>query len=221
MKVINLMVGGPADMIPPQSALVAQVGKWIGVDYGATYLLKQGIVPVMALGDFDSTSATELATLKQKVADVRIFENKTEHTDTQLGVLAALREFQPDQINIYGATGGRLDQLLANLFLPLQAAYRPYLRRLNFIDKENHVSFYGPGNYAIQKRAEMRYLSFVNLVPCTGLNLPDEKYPLHDFDSQIPFCWSSNEFNGPVNHFSLKTGIVAVIQSVDQQHGND
>lgn len=221
MTNINLMVGGPANMIPDSKFLRSQEGDWIGVDYGATYLLKQGIVPVLALGDFDSTSSVELECLKQQVARVKVFAHKTEHTDTQLGVLYAMRDFKPDLINVYGATGGRLDQLLANLFLPLQKAYRPYLRQINFIDKENHVSFYGPGNYEIHRIDGMRYLAFVNLVPCRGLNLPDEKYPLHDYSSSIPFCWSSNEFNGETNHFSLQDGIVAVIQSVDQQHGND
>lgn len=221
MTTINLLVGGPANMIPDAATLKAQAGDWIGVDYGATYLLNQGIRPVLALGDFDSTSKIELDRLQREVSRVDVFKNKTEHTDTQLGVLAAIRDFHADQINIYGATGGRLDQLLANLFLPLQPEYRPYLRRIHFIDAENHVSFYGPGDYAIHQLPQMRYLAFVNLVPCRDLNLPDEKYPLDNWSSDFPFCWSSNEFNGSVNHFSLKQGIVAVIQSVDQQHGNE
>lgn len=221
MATINLLVGGPADMIPDAGTLRSQPGKWIGVDYGATYLLKQGIKPELALGDFDSTLATELAHLQETVPRVEVFKNKTEHTDTQLGVLAAIQNFRADQINIYGATGGRLDQLLANLFLPLQPTYRPYLQHINFIDKENHVSFYAPGAYTIRKLPQMRYLAFVNLVPCVGLTLPDEKYPLNNWSSEIPVCWSSNEFNGTVNHFSFKEGVIAVIQSVDHQHGNN
>ena len=55
----------------------------------------------------------------------------------------------------------------------------------------------------------------MNLTPVTGLTLPDEKYRLTDYDAPIPISWSSNEFAGPVNHFSFKSGIVAVIQSKD------
>ncbi len=33
---------------------------------------------------------------------------------------------QADEIEIFGATGGRLDHLLANLFLPLQSEFKPY-----------------------------------------------------------------------------------------------
>lgn len=220
MAIINLLVGGPVDMIPDAAILKAQEGSWIGVDYGATHLLKQGIKPVLALGDFDSTSPAELTRLQRTVPRVEVFKNKTEHTDTQLGVLAAIRDFHAEQINIYGATGGRLDQLLANLFLPLQETYRPYLRMINFIDAENHVSFYEPGAYTIHKLPRMRYLAFVNLIPCAGLTLPDEKYPLFNWSANIPVCWSSNEFKGTINHFSFQKGVIAVIQSVDQQHGN-
>ena len=52
------------------------------------------------------------------------------------------------------------------------------------------------------------------LIPVSGLSLLDEKYRLDDWSGN-PFSFSSNEFLGEVNHFSFKSGIVAVIQSRD------
>lgn len=220
MKIINIMVGGPASEIPSTGILKQQPGLWIGVDYGATYLLNEGIVPNLALGDFDSTDEQELHRLKEKVARVKVFAHKTEHTDTQLGVLAAMQDYEAEQINIFGATGGRLDQLLANLSMPAQPDYRPAAGRLVFIDRHNVMTFYEPGTYAIRRIPRMRYLAFVNLGPVRGLTLPDEKFHLDNFSADVPYCWSSNEFCGDVNHFSFTDGMVAVIQSIDEQHGN-
>lgn len=220
MKCVNIMVGGPVSEIPAAKVLKAQMGPWIGVDYGATYLLQQGILPDLAIGDFDSTSADEMRQLKAQVKRVRVFANKTEHTDTQLGLLTALREYDAEQIKIFGATGGRLDQLLANLSMPAQPIYRAAAKRLMFIDRHNVVQFYEPGKYAIHHITGMKYLAFMNLGPIRGLNLPDEKFHLADFSSDLPFCWSSNEFAGEVNHFRFSSGMLAVIQSVDEQHGN-
>ncbi len=214
------MVGGPASEIPVQEIERRRQESWIGIDYGATYLLKHGIIPEVAAGDFDSTSTTELQRLIHQVSDVRKLPSEKDVTDTQYGTRLAIDEYHPEQINIFGGTGGRLDQLLANLFMPLQPAYRDYLTKIRFIDRENTVDYYGPGEYAVTKNPRMRYLAFVNLTLVENLTLPDEKYPLHQFSSTLPFSWSSNEFIGDINHFSFTKGIVAVIQSYDQMHGN-
>lgn len=214
------MVGGPVDEIPVRIVKQHQDETWLGIDYGATYLLHQGIVPTVAAGDFDSTNEQELSFLRSKVHDVRILPAEKDVTDTQYGTKLAINEYQPDQINIFGGTGGRIDQLLANLFMPLQDDYRDYLDKIRFIDRENTIDYYRPGKYEITKNQRMRYLAFVNLTPVRGLTLPDEKYQLRDYNSDIPFCWSSNEFDGLINHFEFTKGIVAVIQSYDELHGN-
>lgn len=220
MEVMNLMVGGPAAEIPVDIVQQHANEPWLGIDYGATFLIQHGIKPLVVAGDFDSTNNSELSTLRAQIKDVRILPAEKDVTDTQYGTKLAIQEFHPDHINIFGGTGGRLDQLLANLFMPLQPTYQQYLDKISFIDRENVMSFFNPGSYAIKKNPRMRYLAFVNLVPVRGLTLPDEKYPLNNFDCDYPMCWSSNEFNGNVNHFSFTKGIVAVIQSYDQIHGN-
>ena len=221
MKVVNIMVGGPVNEVPIHIIKKHQDEIWLGIDYGATFLLQQGIIPAVAAGDFDSTNVNELNHLRSLVDDVRILPAEKDVTDTQYGTKLALNEYHPDQINIFGGTGGRIDQLLANLFMPLQDEFLDHLEKIRFIDRENTIDYYRPGKYEIVKNPRMRYLAFVNLTPVRGLTLPDEKYQLTDYDSDIPFCWSSNEFDGEINHFEFTKGVVAVIQSFDELHGNN
>lgn len=220
MRTINVMVGGPVSEIPEKIVQQHKQETWIGIDYGATYLLSHGIKPQLAAGDFDSTNDEEMSVVRSSVKDIRKLPAEKDETDTQFGTRVALTEFAADRVNIFGGTGGRLDQLLANLMMPLQPSFKNQMRKICFIDKENVMTFYPAGSYEIHKLKRMRYLAFVNLVPVRGLTLPDEKYVLHDFNCDYPMCWSSNEFKGDVNHFSFDAGVVAVIQSWDQMHGN-
>lgn len=212
---VNVMVGGPKHLIPLTEVHARQAEKWVGVDIGATRLLNEGITPTVAVGDFDSTSNQQFKRVKESVKDIQLFPPEKDYTDTQLGVKRAIELYKPDKITVFGATGGRLDQYLSNLFLPLEEEFKSYLTKIQFVDQQNIVDYYLPGEYEIKAQAGFKYLAFVNLTPVSGLTLVDEKYPLTDWSSSIPFCWSSNEFNGEVNHFRFRTGIVAVIKSRD------
>ncbi len=214
-RVVNILVGGP-DHLVPYTDFARLDGLWIGVDLGATRLIDHQIIPDIAVGDFDSSDDQQFKRVKELVSDVRFYppEIKTEDTDTQLAIRIAL-ELGADQIRLYGATGGRLDQYLANLYAVLMPQYRPALAKLAMIDRRNHITWYEPGTYQINRLPEMRYLAFVNLTPVTGLTLPDEKYQLHDYNATFPISWSSNEFVGNQAHFSFETGVMMVIQSRD------
>lgn len=212
---INIMVGGPASLIPLAEVHARKNEKWVGVDIGATRLLNEGITPAVAVGDFDSTSVQEFKRVQRSINDLHLFPPVKDYTDTQLGVKSAIELYHPDRITVFGATGGRLDQYLSNLFLPLEAKFKSYLEKIQFVDKQNIIDYYLPGKYEIKAVPGFKYLAFVNLTAVEGLTLTDEKYPLTNWNSSIPFCWSSNEFNGEVNHFSFHSGIVAVIKSCD------
>ncbi|MCI1975333.1 MAG: thiamine diphosphokinase [Limosilactobacillus sp.] len=212
---LNIMVGGPAALIPFGQVQARKKEKWLGVDIGATRLLKAGIIPTVAIGDFDSTSKQQFERVKNSVDHIQLFPPAKDFTDTQLGVKNAIELYHPDEIAIFGATGGRLDQYLSNLFLPLEKDFKDYLEKIQLIDKQNYVNYYLPGEHTIMSVRGFKYLAFVNLTPVSGLTLIDEKYPLTNWNSTIPFCWSSNEFTGEENHFKFDSGIVAVIKSRD------
>ena len=118
MREVNIMVGGILELVPLDQLRTRANQIWIGVDYGATFLLDHGITPQVALGDFDSTPAPLLQRLEERGISLTTFPPEKDYTDTQLGVKRAFLDYQPDRVNIYGATGGRLDQLLSNLYFP-------------------------------------------------------------------------------------------------------
>lgn len=216
MKRVNLLAGGPVAQWAPELQQIEQLpGQWVTADRGTWRLLAKGIKPDVAVGDFDSMTADERQMIQNEVRDIRAVQAEKDETDTQLALSIALEELNADQVVIYGATGGRLDHFLANLFMPLEARFRPYLARLELRDVQNMIRFYQPGTHQITKEVDKRYLAFVPLTPTTDLNLIDEKYPLHHFDTTVPISWASNEFIGQTGHFSFKQGIVAVIQSTD------
>ncbi len=214
MTVVNIMVGGPEDLIP-YDQLNHYPGVWLGVDLGATRLLNHGIVPVVALGDFDSSTNAQFDAVVAQVADVRICSPIKDETDTQLALTIALQEYNATQINLFGATGGRLDQLLANLYSVLRDPYRLALPKLRLIDTQNVVTWFEPGTYQVEQLPTMQYLAFVGITGVDNLTIQDAKYNLAPFSSAMPISWSSNEFVGQPVTFSFTTGIVMVIQSRD------
>lgn len=210
--IVNLLVGGPTANYPADLTTIP--GPWVGADRGALRLVKRGIQPVMVVGDFDSIDAAELQTVKDALVGAVVVKPDQDHTDTQLAIKSIFEQLQPDEVHLYGATGGRLDHLLANMWLVLDPVFRQWASQIKLIDKQNSVRFFLPGDYQITKEADKRYLAFVPLMPM-HLTLPDEKYQLDAAYNAYPISWASNEFSGNTGHFSFDAGVLAVIQSRD------
>ncbi|ALC08575.1 thiamine diphosphokinase [Lactiplantibacillus plantarum] len=210
--IVNLLVGGPTANYPADLTTIP--GPWVGADRGALRLVKRGIQPVMVVGDFDSIDAAELQTVKDALVGAIVVKPDQDHTDTQLAIKSIFEQLQPDEVHLYGATGGRLDHLLANMWLVLDPVFRQWAPQIKLIDKQNSVQFFLPGDYQITKEADKRYLAFVPLMPM-HLTLPDEKYQLDAAYNAYPISWASNEFSGNTGHFSFDAGVLAVIQSRD------
>ncbi len=210
--IVNLLVGGPTANYPADLTTIP--GPWVGADRGALRLVKRGIQPVMVVGDFDSIDAAELQTVKDALVGAVVVKPDQDHTDTQLAIKSIFEQLQPDEVHLYGATGGRLDHLLANMWLVLDPVFRQWAPQIKLIDKQNSVRFFLPGDYQITKEADKRYLAFVPLMPM-HLTLPDEKYQLDAAYTAYPISWASNEFSGNTGHFSFDAGVLAVIQSRD------
>lgn len=210
--IVNLLVGGPTANYPADLTTIP--GPWVGADRGALRLVKRGIQPVMVVGDFDSINSTELQAVKDALVGAVVVKPDQDHTDTQLALKSIFEQLRPDEVHLYGATGGRLDHLLANIWLVLDPVFRQWAPQIKIIDKQNTIQFFLPGDYQITKEADKRYLAFVPLMPM-HLTLPDEKYQLDAAYNAYPISWASNEFSGNVGHFSFDAGVIAVIQSRD------
>ncbi|MFD1126164.1 thiamine diphosphokinase [Lentilactobacillus raoultii] len=215
MKLLNLLVGGPIDLWPDKLKAGKIKGNWIGIDRGNLHLIKMGIDPLVAIGDFDSLKPEELALVKAHIKDIRQSIPEKDDTDTQLGLKVAIEEHHADRLDIYGATGGRLDHFLANLWMVLEPRFEKYAPKIRMIDRQNTLTFYLPGEYQITKEPDKKYLAFVALTPMAHLSLFDEKYQLSDYQVKRPISLASNEFVGQTAHFKFASGVMCVIQSKD------
>ncbi|MGX6429020.1 thiamine diphosphokinase [Levilactobacillus yonginensis] len=210
----NLLVGGPKANWPADFAENI-VGPWIGVDRGTLRLIDNNVQPVAAIGDFDSLAAPELQRVRRNVKDIRQSQPEKDFTDTQMAVSVAFNDYAAERVDIYGATGGRIDHFLANLFLVLEPQFKAYASQIRLIDKQNTISFYLPGHYTLEKEPDKNYLAFIPLTPIDHLSLINEKYQLHNEPIPYPISFASNEFVGKTGEFQFDTGLLCVIQSCD------
>lgn len=215
-KVILAAGGSPANW-PDLTDWLSEDTYFVGIDRGSLYLIEKGYQLHAAIGDFDSLTAVELSIVEQTADIVKYSQAEKDDTDTQLALQYALEQFPEAQVLLIGATGGRIDHLLANLWLPLEPRFEPFIRQIRLADDQNQVDYYLPGAYTVTRLAGMTYLAYCCLTPVAGLTLVDSKYLLDEVDVSVPTSYASNEFVGNSASFSFKTGVIAVIQSKDRE----
>ena len=88
----------------------------IAADGGARHIRTLGRMPDVVIGDMDSTTPSSLAELQASEASVHIYPEDKDATDLELALRYAAANYD-DEILILGSLGGRLDQLLANVFM--------------------------------------------------------------------------------------------------------
>lgn len=216
-----IFLGGPTELYPQDIFNeVARAQKnnanVIGVDHGNVILIAHQIIPDIAVGDYDSLSTTEKKIVAENVADIRFAPPEKDFTDSQMGLITAFEDLKSGEAIVIGATGGRIDHFLVNLFCVLMPNLSPYLDKIKMIDQQNIIHFFGPGSHQVKKIPTYKYIGFINLTAVKNLNLINPKYQLHDFSVNYPVSWASNEFIDDYIDFSFEKGIVSVIYSRDK-----
>ncbi|MBO0453809.1 thiamine diphosphokinase [Candidatus Enterococcus murrayae] len=211
MKIL-LVAGGDPNHWP---AFSHEFDKIIGIDRGNLFLLRQGIVPDLAIGDFDSLNENEKKEVFNAVDEVVTSPAEKDDTDTQLALEITFRRFPEAEVTLIGATGGRLDHLLANLWLGVEPRFSPFLSQIKIADKGNVVSYIASGSHQIPKISDMKYLAFCCLTSVKELTLKNVKYELLNADFLQPTSLASNEFLTGNAEVSFSKGLIAVIQSRD------
>ncbi|MBM7687369.1 thiamine diphosphokinase [Enterococcus ureilyticus] len=211
---ILLVAGGSPDKWPQLNA--KDFDYFVGIDRGSLYIVEQGWSLDIAVGDFDSLTIEEQQLIQKHAKEVKKAQVEKDDTDTQLALALTFKKFPEAEITIIGATGGRLDHFLANLWLPLEPRFQAFVQQIKLKDQQNSISYYMPGKYRVEKEAEMNYLAYCCLTPVEQLTLLDSKYTLDHVDVVVPTSYASNEFVGTTATFSFASGMVAVIQSTDK-----
>lgn len=173
----NMRIAIVANGNPPKEFLseLKKTDVVIGVDRAAYWLITHGIIPGVAIGDFDSVNKKELAVIKKNVSTVKIFSPEKDFTDTELAIHYAVKQ-KPIQIIIYGGNGTRMDHVLATLFFlerSMNAGIPVILR-----DRTNEVMMVGRGRTILKKRRGFRYVSVLPVTQSIRITLRHFKYEI-------------------------------------------
>lgn len=147
-KSIIIVAGGSLDMSQVKEKIEETKNPFvIGADRGAIFLLDAGIIPSLAVGDFDSITVDE----KERLSDVKSVETLNpvkDDTDFEHALRRAI-DMKPERITIFGVTGSRLDQTMASinlLALCLEANIPAFIQ-----DRTNRIRMIN-GDFSIQKK---------------------------------------------------------------------
>lgn len=88
----------------------------IACDGGARHLVRAGLKPDVIIGDMDSLSPAQRTNYEQQEIKIVRHPTRKDFTDTALALDYALG-LCPQNIDIWGALGGRIDHTLANIHL--------------------------------------------------------------------------------------------------------
>ncbi len=192
-------------------------GVIIGVDSGLSFLHRNGIRPTHIVGDFDSVSP-EIIEFYKKETDipVREFNPVKDATDTEIAVRLAV-ELGVNELWLLGATGSRLDHVMANiqvLKIALDSGVQAWI-----LDESNRISVHEKEIILSESNRFGKYFSLFPLgerVP--ELSIEGAKYSLsHYCMSHYESRCVSNEIAGRDVKITFPDGIIVLMETKDKE----
>lgn len=216
MEKVIICAGGPVGELPDLAAYESDESIFIGVDRGAIHLLDKGIVPVEAVGDFDSVSEAEFSRIKESVERVDSFQSEKDETDTELAMARAIA-YHPKEVILTGVTGGRLDHFESALHLlyRIQSEHKDVAFLIR--NATNELSLFYPGVHRVKRNAQLPYVSFFPFGSIVeGLTLTGFKYEAVNERMELGMTrFTSNEPITEVCTISFRQGICLMVRSSD------
>lgn len=178
----------------------------IAVDHGYDYLKKIGYESSILIGDLDSVNNIN------KDIEILKFNPKKNYSDTELALNKAM-EYKPYEINILGATGGRLDHFLANVDI--------LIKNLNkvdtyIVDTKNRIRICEDKIYVLKKYKYFSILPYTYEV--NGLSIKGAEYEIDNINIQRGRSFTiSNSVVADKAEITLKSGVIILIESDDNE----
>ena len=188
----------------------------IAADHGLDFFVRHGLFPDLAIGDFDSAGSPGFLEKLPKEKGIRLPKEKDD-SDTEAALMLAIRQ-GAGRIAILGATGTRVDHMLANLGLLLRGREKGAFVAL--FDAWNLMRLVLPGERLRKDEQFGRYVSFCALgTEVEGLTLTGFRYPLADYHLSFRDCGRtiSNEFRDDTAKVDYRSGDLLMIQSRDEE----
>lgn len=187
----------------------------IAADSGMNFMYRNNIIPDVIAGDFDSVSSESLkAFSKMEGVEILRLNPIKDDTDTEFVIREAIRR-GATEVTLLGATGTRLDHVLANMYL-LGIGLEEGIK-IQLVDAHNRIRMIED---SLEISKEEQFGDFVSVLPvkgdANGVTLEGMKYSLQDAEIT---CFSSlgisNEIVEDVAKISVKQGTLLVIESRD------
>ena len=188
----------------------------IAADRGVEFFMGTDLEPDVAVGDFDSLSAEGakyMETLKH--TEIRRLKPEKDDSDTQSAANYAIEQ-GTERIMILGATGNRIDHLMANFGILVLAKNQGV--EVILADQYNYMKLVSDGEIIKKSEQFGKYISFFPLGgDVTGLTLEGFKYSLDHYrlttaDSGLTV---SNEIVSEKAKVTYQSGTLLMIMSRD------
>ena len=194
-------------------------GWWIGVDSGLRAMKKLGIIPNLAVGDFDSVDEETLAYFRSiRFIDWEEYPAEKDETDIELAVRRAVA-MGPERITVLGGTGTRIDHTcgaLKTMKIALDAGID-----MEIVDPWQRM-YLIRGEHMLRREALFGpYISFLPFGgPAAGVTLEGFRYGLEDADLDFwPTLTVSNEPAADVMHVRVRDGVLLCVEASDERRG--
>ncbi len=187
----------------------------IAVDKGLESLYKLNIIPDHIVGDLDSVNATILKHYQNNPQiTIHKYIPEKDYTDTDIALKLAIK-LAASNITIIGATGTRIDHMLANIHVLTYALDSKI--PCHILDSNNKIYLINDSAKLNKDEAHGKYISLIPLTTSVeGLTLKGFKYPLNNYCLTIGKSLGiSNEIIQDIATIDLKSGTLIVIESKD------
>jgi thiamine pyrophosphokinase len=173
---ILILANGELPDIAEARSLIQSDDRIICADGGTRHALRLGIEPDLIIGDLDSADPQVIQKFREDRVNIASYPRDKNETDLELAIERAIT-WNPKEILIVAALGGRLDQTLANITLLSDPRLAGFQVRLD--DGVEEI-------FLCRDRAEVQGKSgdIVSLIPWQGavssIRTNNLKWALHD-----------------------------------------
>lgn len=187
----------------------------IAADKGLEFFQKTSWKPDVTIGDFDSLSPEKMQFLEDSDFELIRLKPEKDDSDTQSAVKLAMAR-GAKKILIFGATGTRLDHVMANIETLSMAETQGV--KVSLVDANNYMTIIKSETILSKNEQFGKYVSFFPLGgDVTGLTLDGFLYPLfqHHLKVSDGGLTVSNEIRDEYAKITYGTGKLLMIMSRD------
>jgi len=173
--------------------------RFVGVDRGSLWVLEEDLHLALARAQHFVQARPE-----------------KDDTDLELALLTIFEQNPQAAVTIFGALGGRIDHMLANVFLPSNPKLAPYMRQIAIEDGQNLIAYCPEGTSQLEPRLDYDYLAFMP-VRDSQLTILGAKYELTEENFFFKKVYASNEYIDREVSVTCPDGYVVVLHSKDRR----